>query len=83
MDKNGYYASLVKSQIGTQDNHKEIEKIKDIKKNLTKKLTMKYTKIIQHEEIKKEKNIISDKQIEVKKARRLINAEIATIQNGK
>ena len=66
LDKNGYYASLVKSQIGTQDNHKEIEKIKDIKKNLTKKLTMKYTKIIQHEEIKKEKNIISDQQIEVK-----------------
>ena len=66
LDKNGYYASLVKSQIGTQDNHKEIEKIKDIKKNLTKKLTMKYTKIIQHEEIKKEKNIISAQQIEVK-----------------
>ena len=66
LDKNGYYASLVKSQTGTQDNHKETEKIKDTKKNLTKKLTTKHTKIIQHEEIKKEKNIISDQQIEVK-----------------
>ena len=66
LDKNGYYASLVKSQIGTEDNHKEIEKIKNFKKSITKKLSSKYSQILEHEEIKKEENIITNQKIEVK-----------------
>jgi len=66
LNKNGYYASLVKSQIGTEDNHKEIEKIKNFKKSITKKLSSKYSQILEHEEIKKEENIITNQKIEVK-----------------
>ena len=66
LDKNGYYASLVKSQIGTEDNHKEIEKIKNFKKSISKKLSSKYSQILEHEEIKKEENIITNQKIEVK-----------------
>ena len=66
LDKNGYYASLVKSQIGTEDNHKEIEKIKNFKKSISKKLSSKYSQILEHEEIKKEENIIANQKIEVK-----------------
>ena len=66
LNKNGYYASLVKSQIGTEDNHKEIEKIKNFKKSISKKLSSKYSQILEHEEIKKEENIITNQKIEVK-----------------
>ena len=66
LNKNGYYASLVKSQIGTEDNHKEIEKIKNFKKSITKKLSSKFSQILEHEEIKKEENIITNQKIEVK-----------------
>ena len=66
LDKNGYYASLVKSQIGTEDNHKEIEKIKNFKKSISKKLSSKYSQILEHEEIKKEEKIITNQKIEVK-----------------
>ena len=66
LDKNGYYANLVKSQIGTQDNHKEIEKIIKIKKSMTKKFTMKYTKLLHNEEFKQEKKKIKEEKIEVK-----------------
>ena len=59
-------ASLVKSQIGTEDNHKEIEKIKNFKKSISKKLSSKYSQILEHEEIKKEENIITNQKIEVK-----------------
>ena len=66
LNKNGYYASLVKSQIGTEDNHKEIEKIKNFKKSISKKLSSKYSQILEHEEIKKEENIITNQKIDVK-----------------
>ncbi len=66
LNKNGYYASLVKSQIGTEDNHKEIEKIKNFKKSISKKLSSKFSQILEHEEIKKEENIITNQKIEVK-----------------
>ena len=66
MDKNGYYANLVKSQIGTEDNHKEIEKREALKKKLTKKLSSNYSQIIEQNELQKEKTIIEQKKIKVK-----------------
>ena len=66
LDKNGYYANLVKSQIGTEDNHKEIEKREALKKKLTKKLSSNYSQIIEQNELQKEKTIIEQKKIKVK-----------------
>ena len=62
LDKNGYYANLVKAQIGTEDNHKEIEKIKSLKKILTRRLSSKFSTIIEHEEMKKENQVIDKKR---------------------
>ena len=66
LDKNGYYANLVKAQIGTEDNHKEIEKIKSLKKILTRRLSSKFSTIIEHEEMEKENQVIVKKKIEIK-----------------
>ena len=66
LDKNGYYANLVKAQIGTEDNHKEIEKIKSLKKILTRRLSSKFSTIIEHEEMEKENQVIDKKKIEIK-----------------
>ena len=66
LDKNGYYANLVKAQIGTEDNHKEIEKIKSLKKILTRRLSSKFSTIIEHEEMKKENQVIEQKKLEIK-----------------
>ena len=66
LDKNGYYANLVKSQIGTEDNHKEIEKIAKIKRTLTQKFTNKFSTIIEQEELNKEKIQIENEKIEIK-----------------
>ena len=62
LDKNGYYANLVKAQIGTEDNHKEIEKIKSLKKILTRRLSSKFSTIIEHEEMEKENQVIDKKR---------------------
>ena len=64
--KNGYYANLVKSQIGQEDNHKEIEKKIEMKKTRTKKFTLKFSKFINAEEIQKEKKVIKEDQIDIK-----------------
>ena len=66
LEKNGYYANLVKSQIGTEDNHKNIEKLKSFKKSISKKFSTKYSKILEHEELKKEEKVITNKKIKVK-----------------
>ena len=66
LDKNGYYANLVKAQIGTEDNHKEIEKIKSLKKILTRRLSSKFSTIIEQEEMKKENQVIEQKKLEIK-----------------
>ena len=66
LEKNGYYANLIKSQIGTEDNHKEIQKIKSARRTMTKRFSLKYTKIIESEELKEEKKIIKEQNIEVK-----------------
>jgi len=66
LDKNGYYANLVKSQIGTEDNHKKIEEEKSLRKAITKKFSMKYTKIIEHDELKKENTVIKNQKIKVR-----------------
>ena len=78
IDLNGYYANLVKSQIGTEDNHKEIEKNKEIKKQLTRKLTTKYSTILEHEELKKEEKVIKQEKISVK-----LSEIFALISNNK
>ena len=40
--KNGYYASLVKSQLGIEDNHKQIQNKIELKKKTTKKFSTRY-----------------------------------------
>ena len=66
LDKNGYYANLVKAQIGTEDNHKEIEKLKSFKKSLTKRFSSKFSNILEQEEIKKENQVIDNKKMKIK-----------------
>ena len=66
LNKNGYYAHLVKSQIGMQDNHKQIIEKKKTKRALTRKFSQKYSNILESEEIKEEKKVIKEEQIEIK-----------------
>ena len=66
LEKNGYYANLVKSQIGTEDNNKNIEKLKSFKKSISKKFSTKFSKILEHEELKKEEKVITNQKIKVK-----------------
>ena len=66
LDKNGYYANLVKSQIGTEDNHKEIDKKAELRKKTTKRFSMRFTKLIEHDNLEKEQNIIKEEKIKVR-----------------
>ena len=66
LEKNGYYANLVKSQIGKEDNHKEIAQKIKLKRSLTQRFTNKFSTIIEQEELKKEKKEIENEKIEIK-----------------
>ena len=66
LEKNGYYADLVKSQMGTEDNHKEIERLKGIKKASIETLSAKYSNLMKNEVLNKEDIIISQQDIKIK-----------------
>ena len=63
--KKGYYESLVRAQLGKEDNHKEIQQIAVRKKSTQRKLS-KYSSIAQIEGIIKKEKIIKEENIEVK-----------------
>ena len=67
LDKKGYYANLVKSQIGDEKNLQKIKEQKmKLKKSLTKGLTRPLSRILFNKEIKEEKKIIKENKIEIK-----------------
>ena len=63
--KKGYYESLVRAQLGKEDNHKEIEKMNVKKKSTQRKLT-RYASIAEVEGITKEEKVLKEENIEVK-----------------
>ena len=67
LDKKGYYANLVKSQIGDEKNLQKIKEQKmKLKKSLSKGLTRPLSRILFNKEIKEEKKIIKENKIEIK-----------------